>query len=421
MHLRSTHHPSGLRVLKSRCWSLGLLALLAGCSSDLPTTRLPSVTELPADRDVLLLTADINNQGVNPSRLAFYSSDLQTGELARWLLQNDVEIEQPVRTQGLIENGPPVWLADGSGLIYQGLLDGKASPVLINPSGTVRQLELPAEVRTHLGRRAWSADGRWLAYERVRSSGEATFAEIYLLDLQTGNQRLWLANDDADREIRWLNWSPDSQRLAVARYRLRSDSVELVLLDLKQPPRTLIAEGEKLPFRNPDLALYDFQWLPDGQRISFLGNRTGAVLTKREDDPFEEFLSFQWLFPQRLTGQPRSAIWILDVRTRQFQELKIPLSFEPQGDLTAYTWSPDGQRLALMAGFAGPCRRLLSGNNLTCSDRVYLANANGLSLRQLTQVEQWPSYRLLWFSPKTRSATSPVANPVTSPAANSAN
>lgn len=392
----STHHPRSL-------WQIGALGLLGsaavGCS-DLPSASLPSVTELPNDRPTLIVTADINNQGPNPSRLAFYTANLQTGEVARWLLQNDMAIDQPDKIQAPIEYGPPTWFDDGSGMVYQGLLTGKSGPFLIRPDGTVQALELPAKVPSDSGRKAWSPDGQWLAYERVRSQGEATFSDIYLLDRRTGSQRLWLANDQSDREIRWLSWSPDSQRLAVARYRLESDRVELSILNLRGDRTIPIREGEPIPFRNPDTAFYDFKWLPDGKGLSFLGDRTGAPVNTDREDALDEFLSFRWLFPKRLDGQPRSAIWILDLQTRQLRELKIQFPKPPQGDLTGYTWSPDGQRLALTAGFTGRCRRLITSSTLTCSDRIYLMRANGTELRPLTQVEQWPSYRLIWFSPR---------------------
>lgn len=396
-----THHPRWL-------WRVGVLGLLGstaiGCS-DLPGASLPSVTELPNDRDTLIVTADINNQGPNPSRLAFYTANLQTGEVARWLLQNDMAIDQPDKIQAPIEYGPPTWFDDGSGMVYQGLLTGKSGPFLIRPDGTVQDLELPAQVPRDSGRKAWSPDGQWLAYERVRSQGEATFSDIYLLDRRTGSQRLWLANDQSDREIRWLSWSPDSQRLAVARYRLESDRVELSILNLRGDRTIPIREGESIPFRNPDTAFYDFRWLPDGKGLSFLGDRTGAPVNTDREDALDEFLSFRWLFPKRLDGQPRSAIWILDLQTRQLRELKIQFPEPPQGDLTSYTWSPDGQRLALTAGFTGRCRRLITSSTLTCSDRIYLMRANGTELRPLTQVEQWPSYRLIWFSPRSKTTT----------------
>lgn len=398
MLLRSNFQLWRWRAIAARCSSLGLLSLLLGCVSDLPKAQLPSVTELPNDRDTLIVTTDINNQGPDPSRLAFYTADLQTGAVARWLLQNDVEIEQPNKNQALIENGPPVLLRDGSGLIYQGVFSGRSSPFLITPQGGVRSLTVPPAAQSSNGRRAWSADGRWLAYERIEPRGEATFSEIYLLDRQTGQQRLWLANDDADREIRWMSWSPDSQRLAVARYQLGQEAVDLTLLDLQKPPQVLIREGEATPFQVPEVAMYDFQWLPDSQRLSFLNHRSQTV--RGNDDPLDEFLSFQWLFPQSSGVKSQSSIWILDIRTRQFQELPLVTQGERLGDLSAYTWSPDGQQLALVAGFAGPCRRLVTAGQITCSDHIYVASADGRRLRQLTQVEQWPSYRVLWFSPQ---------------------
>ncbi len=396
------HRPQSPRHPGRSLWRLAAAGLLGstvvGCS-DLPGTPLPSVTELPNDQAKLIMTADINNQGPNPSRLAFYTANLRTGEVARWLLQNDLELDQPDKVQTPIESGPPTWFDDGSGMVYQGLLTGKAGPFLIRPDGTVQVIKLPSNISANAGRKAWSPDGRWLAYERVRSQGEATFSDIYLLDRQTGSQRLWLANDQSDREIRWLAWSPDSQRLAVARYRLESDRVELSILNLRGDRTIPIREGETIPFRNPDTAFYDFKWLPNGKGLSFLGNRTGAPINTDREDALDEFLSFRWLFPKRLDGQPRSAIWILDLQTRQFQELKIQFPETPQGDLTGYTWSPDGQELALTAGFTGRCRRLITSSTLTCSDHIYLMRANGTDLRPLTKVEQWPSYRLIWFSP----------------------
>lgn len=398
--------PSSLWRSRWRLTAAGLLgSAVVGCS-DLPGTPLPSVTELPNDQAKLIMTADINNQGPNPSRLAFYTANLQTGEVARWLLQNDMAIDQPNKVQTPIESGPPTWFDDGSGMVYQGLLTGKVGPFLIRPDGTVQAIALPANIPTNSGRKAWSPDGQWLAYERVRSQGEATFSDIYLLDRRNGTQRLWLANDQSDREIRWLAWSPDSQRLAVARYRLESDRVELSILNLRGDRTIPVREGEAIPFRNPDMAFHDFKWLPNGKGLSFLGDRTGAPVNTDREDALDEFLSFRWLFPKRLEGQPRSAIWILDLQTRQFRELKIQFPEPPQGDLTGYTWSPDGQQLALTAGFTGRCRRLLTSSTLTCSDRVYLVRADGTELRPLTEVEQWPSYRLIWFSPRPKTNVS---------------
>ncbi len=105
---------------------------------------------------------------------------------------------------------------------------------------------------------ALSPDGRSLAYESPTDDS----LELYIRDLETGEERQLTRNEDPD----WSpTWAPAGDRLAFASS--RNENVDIYLIDLDTLTVTRLTTHEKDDI-NPD-------WGTDG-RIYFNSNRSDA-------------------------------------------------------------------------------------------------------------------------------------------------
>ncbi len=173
-----------------------------------------------------------------------------------------------------------------------------------------------------------SPDGTAVAYVAT-PYGRVEHAEgsIWLAPVESGAARQFSFGSGRDEQPRW---SPDSQWLAFlaeraeprrrALYRIRRDGGEAELL----------VERKR--------SIERFAWSPDGTTIAFLApDEPGDEDERRErehDDP--EVYGERW---------PFNRLHLLDLASRAIRTL-------PTGDvhLTDLAWSPDGRRIAYIAG-----------------------------------------------------------------------
>ena len=186
-----------------------------------------------------------------------------------------------------------------------------------------------------IGSAAWSADGRWVAYQIVTCLGGFN-------DDEAGEGGLWVTNgvdeprqltrpclENPDLHAMWA-WSPVGAQLAVA------DGDALGLID----PAT----GDRTDLGDAAADVTTLTWSPDGTRIVY-GTMGGSV------------------YSVGVSGGDHSAL------ASSLGESVGGVGVSGFG----IGWSPDGARIAVQAVQASD------------SDSLYLMNADGSGLRQLAE------------------------------------
>jgi len=180
-----------------------------------------------------------------------------------------------------------------------------------------------------------SPDGRWLMFSRVNGPQNAAAPDVSvcLRDLRNGAERVLLSNVSGDRPFPFIQWSPDSRRLAVSR--LASDATtvrrEIMVVDLadtaSQPIRfTSIAAPRQgvVPARFPE----PLTWSSDGRLLAYVAFIAGGAQEVRVFDVS--------------TG-----------RTRPIAPIQPAFEVTRSVTLPQLRWSPDHTELAVQNGVAG--------------------------------------------------------------------
>lgn len=165
----------------------------------------------------------------------------------------------------------PVWSPDGTKIIFQSLRDGNEELYVMNADGSN-----PVNITRHPANEShpyWSPDSQNIIFNTTRDDGETD--EVYTMKADGTDLKRLTKNDIWDT---YASWSPDGKKIL---YRSR----------IKAPGITY--DGEPMEF-NSEIFLMDADgsspvnlsnhkafdgwpsWSPDGKRILFSSNRSGA-------------------------------------------------------------------------------------------------------------------------------------------------
>jgi Tol biopolymer transport system component len=249
----------------------------------------------------------------------------------------------------------PVQRRDGETLVYtseEGSNDpiySAAAVVAADPgTGETRVLVDEEELGGSLDSAAWSADGRWVAFETLRGCHlDPLKAGIWVTDgtgpaQQVTSRPCRGPNDLGGGEL-WA-WSPTSARLVVARD-LSGDPPSLVVYDATTGGRT------DLDWPSGVNLITGLTWSPDGTKVIY--SVSDSIYAVNVDDGSTSLLAGS-----------------IAVINRDYQD--HPPGASPYGSLS---WSPDGSHLLFAAA---PTTGTLNAS-------LYVMNADGSGLRKLVE------------------------------------
>lgn len=217
--------------------------------------------------------------------------------------------------------------------------------------GTVRDL-FSAERRTPIAA-TWSPDGRRIAFVTYCCRGRVV--EVNVMNADGGGQRK-LSGDWGFETGLWPPaWSPDGRRIAFVRGRgahkygnAERDS-DIYLANADGSGRRRLTQS---PQRDGDPV-----WSPDGRRLAFVRVRYGVG---------DRLLGFGDIYLVNADGSG----------LRRLVRAISPLVRMPGGPTWGFSanpaWSPDGRRIAFVSNRDG-------------SDDIFVVNADGSGLRNLTR------------------------------------
>jgi TolB protein len=225
---------------------------------------------------------------------------------------------------------------------------------LVDPATAHRTLIPRTESATAL---AWSPDGRTLAFVLP---GKFLGADVYTVGRDGSGLRLVAKNAYGP------SWSADGKRLLIARdagnFRVDLDTIRFEgggLRNLSHPrdgvfSPTWSPTGERIAFLGSDDALYLLD--PDGRQRRRLAGRFGTRLSWSPDG---STLAFEI---RGISPDLNADIGTVDVETGKRRTLT-----HDEGDEFGPAWSPDGRKIAFVAG-----------------TDIWLMDADGGDQRQLT-------------------------------------
>jgi len=196
-----------------------------------------------------------------------YLADVETGRIIRRL--TDTATDEHFTSLQFISSAGS-WHPGGHQFVFGGITAGQATLAIIDTdSGRLLREKRFPELGEILNP-SWSPDGRLIAF----SATDGAHADLFIYDLNADTVRQLTRDSYADLQPAW---SPDAKRLAFVtdRYstnleRLEPGRTELALVEVESGRLTALPTFPQGKSINP-------QWAPDGQRISFLSDRTGIT------------------------------------------------------------------------------------------------------------------------------------------------
>ena len=182
----------------------------------------------------------------------------------------------------------------------------------------------------------WSLDGLSLAFENEETPPSQPYEHNRVVYIHNLDDNTTKAVTPQEWKSSLWGWSPDGKNLLVSAFQSREDDSEVYIIDS--------VSGDITPLTVNDVSDQYASWSPDGTQIVYLSGYPDANLIVMNAD-----------------GSSAKALT---------EGLKISLEVQPQ-------WSPDGTQIAFV----------VNGKRVGTSptSEVYLINADGSGLRQLTE------------------------------------
>lgn len=158
-------------------------------------------------------------------------------------------------------NIQPAWSPDGKKIAFTSNINGHFEIHIINADGRNRE-PITRDIAGS-SEPSWSPDGRKIAFTR----GEGLAAEIYILDLLTGNEKQLTNSDDAGNSS--ASWSPDGKTI-IYQKTFKNDYSNIYELNIEKEKDNRI-DKEQVSVKKP-------QWSPDSEKILYLRSEDGKDL-----------------------------------------------------------------------------------------------------------------------------------------------
>lgn len=226
------------------------------------------------------------------------------------------------------------------------------------------------DVAGGIGSAAWSADGRWLAFEILGCSPDIPTAGLWVTNSQGEHRQLTMKRCIPDSERSPINefwaWSPTAPRLVVERITIDGDP--LVVID----PET----GEQTDLGEAFGDVTALAWSPDGARIVYGTHPSGSIYMVGVDggdhSVLASSLGYAYGFGESAihwspdgahiviqawditdTDPPDTVVYLMNSDGSGLREL------ETDGQVDGISWSPDGTQIAYASFSGGPLDRRL--------------------------------------------------------------
>ncbi|HEY1338662.1 MAG TPA: DPP IV N-terminal domain-containing protein, partial [Bryobacteraceae bacterium] len=211
-----------------------------------------------------------------------------------------------------------------------------------------------------------SPDGRFVAYTVQQANWDENdfIQQIWIAAIATGERYQLTSGKKSSTNPQW---SPDSRRLAFASDRDGKRQIYLIAP----------AGGEAAQLTTEENGVGAFAWSPDGGAIAFTSTGPDAKAKKDRKEKYGEF--------EIIGGDyTMNHLWRLKVPTEMpYDVKKLPkaeaLTKGDQFNVGAFSWAPDGSRIAFAAG-----RDPDLGSQDT--ERIYVLDLADLHVRKLVDM-----------------------------------